>query len=144
MTDLPKLRIRGLAKAFATGPVLAGIDLDLASGDTLAIFGASGSGKTVLLKCIIGLIKPDAGSILIDGQETVGIAESARARLLSRFGVLFQNGALFDSMPVWQNVVFEAISTGHMQLQQAREKAIERLGYVGLDATAADLLPDEL
>jgi phospholipid/cholesterol/gamma-HCH transport system ATP-binding protein len=144
MTDLPKLRIRGLAKRFDAGPVLAGVDLDLAPGETLAILGTSGSGKTVLLKCILGLIAPDAGSILVDGEETVGLGESARARLLTRFGVLFQNGALFDSMPVWQNVVFEAISRGHLQPGAAREKAIERLSYVGLDADAADLMPVEL
>ena len=144
MTNLLKIRIRGLAKDFGAGPVLAGVDLDVAAGDNLVIIGASGSGKTVLFKCILGLITPDAGSIAIDGQETVGANGSARARLLSRIGVLFQNGALFDSLPIWQNVVFEKTSTGQMKPEEARKLAIEKLAYVGLDADAADLLPNEL
>jgi phospholipid/cholesterol/gamma-HCH transport system ATP-binding protein len=144
MIDLPKIRVRGLAKSFASGPVLAGVDLDVATGDHLVILGASGSGKTVLFKCILGLIKPDAGSISIDGQETVGVSDGTRARLLARCGVLFQNGALFDSMPVWQNVVFASISTGHAKLEAARKLAIEKLAYVGLDEATADLLPSEL
>jgi phospholipid/cholesterol/gamma-HCH transport system ATP-binding protein len=144
MIDLPKLRIRGLAKDFGAGPVLAGVDLDLAAGDNLVILGASGSGKTVLFKCILGLIKPDAGSIAIAGQETVDLDESARFRLFSKVGVLFQNGALFDSMPVWQNVAFASIATGHLKPREARKMAIEKLGYVGLNAAAADLLPAEL
>ena len=144
MTDLPKIRIRSLAKAFASGPVLAGVNLDVAAGDHLVILGASGSGKTVLFKCILGLIKPDAGSISIDGHETVGVSEGMHARLLSKCGVLFQNGALFDSMPVWRNVVFASISTGHANLEAAKALAIEKLAYVGLDADTADLFPNEL
>ena len=144
MTDLPTIRIRGLAKSFGAGPVLAGIDLDLAAGENLVVLGASGSGKSVLFKCILDLIRPDAGSITVDGQEMVQATESARSRLLSRFGVLFQNGALFDSMPVWQNVAFAAIAMGRLKPREARKMAIEKLGYVGLDAAAADLLPAEL
>src|SRR5258706_11129480 len=124
MTDLPRIRIRGFAKNFGAGPVLAEMDLDLAAGENLVVLGASGGGKSVLFKCILDFIRPDAGSITVDGKETVHANESARSRLLSRFGVLFQNGALFDSMPVWQNVAFASIATGRLKPREARKMAI--------------------
>src|ERR1700744_3251720 len=106
----PKLRIRGLRHGFDGQAVLAGIDLDIASGDNVVLLGASGSGKTVLLRCVAGLLRPDAGSIQIDGQEAVGLRPEARAALFARIGVLFQNGALFDSLSIWENVAFALLN----------------------------------
>ena len=99
----PKIRIKGLKKAFGGQAVLAGLDLDIRAGDHLVLLGISGSGKTVLVKCILGLIDADAGSILIDGEETINRPPAAREHIMRKIGVLFQNGALFDSLPVWQN-----------------------------------------
>jgi phospholipid/cholesterol/gamma-HCH transport system ATP-binding protein len=94
----PVIQIRGLTKSFGSQVVLAGVDLDLLPGQNLALLGVSGSGKTVLVKCIVGLIPPDRGSIRIDGRETVGLSTAERFKLMRKTGVLFQNGALFDSM----------------------------------------------
>jgi len=151
MTDIPtipispKLRIRGLKKAFGSQQVLAGVDLDIAPGENLVLLGASGSGKTVLLRCIVGLTQPDAGSILIDGHEMVGLSAAEREPWTRKIGVLFQNGALFDSLPVWQNIVFDGTNAGGRGLdRQARDAAISKLAQVGLGADVADLLPAEL
>jgi phospholipid/cholesterol/gamma-HCH transport system ATP-binding protein len=140
----PKLCIRGLTRAFGGQPVLSGIDLDIAAGNNLVLLGASGGGKTVLLKCVIGLLAPDAGSVEVDGQEMVGLGFEAREALFSRIGVLFQNGALFDSLPVWENVAF-ALLTGHSVTRaEARRRALRVLAEVGLDEDTAALLPAEL
>jgi len=140
----PKLRIRGLRHAFDRQQVLAGIDLDIAAGDNLVLLGASGSGKTVLLRCAAGLLQPDAGSIQIDGQETVGLGSVARAALFARIGVLFQNGALFDSLPVWENVAFGLLNNRKVARAEAQRAALGVLAEVGLDAETAMLLPAEL
>lgn len=100
----PKISIRGLRKSFGRQTVLAGVDLDIPAGTNLVLFGGSGSGKTVLAKCLLGLVAPDAGSIMVDGEETTRLSFRRREAFLRKVGVLFQNGALFDSLPIWQNI----------------------------------------
>jgi phospholipid/cholesterol/gamma-HCH transport system ATP-binding protein len=139
-----KITVRGLKKSFGSKVVLNGIDLDLHAGESLVVIGGSGTGKSVLIKCILGLIEPDAGSIKIDGQETVGLSYTARQKALDKFGMLFQGGALFDSMTVWENVAF-ALTHGHgMPAGQAKEIAMEKLRAVNLDESSATIYPAEL
>src|SRR5690606_2269075 len=140
----PKLRIRGLSKAFGKNKVLRGLDLDVAAGESLVVIGGSGSGKSVLLKCILGLLPPDEGSIQIDGREIVGLGGAELEEARRRIGMLFQNAALFDSLPVWQNVAFVPLAQKRMSRKEARSLALERLADVGLDAEVADLAPAEL
>lgn len=140
----PKIRIRGLRKSFGDQPVLDGVDLDIPVGSRLVLFGLSGSGKTLLAKCILGLMEPDAGSIEIDGKETVGMGERDREKLMRRVGVLFQNGALFDSLPVWENIAFGLIEGRSLGRAPAREVATKALAQVGLPADVAPLFPAEL
>lgn len=142
MTD--RLKITGLKKAFGSKVVLDGVDLSVAPGESLVIIGGSGTGKSVLLKCILGLIRPDAGSIKLDGQELVGLKGRALEEARARFGMLFQGGALFDSLPVWRNVTF-ALTRGKLGGGTAmRALAIEVLAKVGLEKRVADLRPSEL
>lgn len=137
--------IRGLCKAFGGVSVLNGVNLEIPKGNNLVLFGASGSGKTVLAKCMLGLLEPDAGSILVDGQETANLTGHRRDLLLRKFGVLFQNGALFDSLPIWQNVSFGLINgSPNLHPAEARARAVTALAAVGLEADAADLAPNEL
>ncbi|WP_199555655.1 ABC transporter ATP-binding protein [Sandaracinobacteroides hominis] len=139
-----RLKISGLKKAFGSKVVLDGVDLSVAPGESLVIIGGSGTGKSVLLKCILGLIKPDAGSILLDGKELVGLKGRALEEARARFGMLFQGGALFDSLPVWRNITF-ALTQGKLGGgAQMRKLAIENLTKVGLEARVADLRPSEL
>lgn len=140
----PRLRIRGLTKVFGDNRVLDGLDLDVGVGESLVVIGGSGSGKSVLLKCILGLLTPDAGSIRIDGEEVVGLGGRALERVRSRIGMLFQAAALFDSLPVWHNVAFVPLEQGRLDRRAARALALERLADVGLDAEVADLSPAEL
>jgi phospholipid/cholesterol/gamma-HCH transport system ATP-binding protein len=118
--------------AFGAKQVLQGIDLDVAPGESMVVIGGSGSGKSVLLKCILGLMAPDRGSIRVDGEETVDFNDRDRARVMRKFGMLFQGGALFDSLRVWENVAFGPIQSDRMPLAEAREVAIAKLGNVGL------------
>ena len=144
MNDVPKISLRGVSKAFGSNVVLDNVDLDVMPGDSLVVIGGSGTGKSVMLKCILGLIKPDAGSIKIDGVETVGISNRDREALLGRIGMLFQGGALFDSLPVWENVAFGLLSGQNISRREARKVAIDTLARVGLGADVADLAPSEL
>src|SRR5690625_872266 len=137
----PKIRIRGLKKAFGQHLVLNGVDLEIARGESLVVIGGSGSGKSVLLKCILGLLAPDEGSIQIDGQETVGLRGRELEDMRAHIGMLFQNSALFDSLAVWRNVAFVPLAQRLMSRKQARELALERLADVGLEAEVADLSP---
>jgi phospholipid/cholesterol/gamma-HCH transport system ATP-binding protein len=132
---LPKIRIRGLKKAFGDKIVLDGIDLDIHAGTSTVVIGGSGSGKSVLLKCILGLIEPDAGTIEIDGQSNGG---------RDTIGMLFQNGALFDSLSVWENVVFGLTAVNGIGRSEGRARAASVLAQVGLDPTVGDLSPAEL
>jgi len=139
-----KIVIKGLRKAFGRKKVLQGVDLEIEQGESVVVIGGSGSGKSVLLKCILGLLRPDGGEILVDGQPTVHMGSSDRARLLTKFGMLFQGAALFDSLPVWQNVSFGLIQGSGMKLPEAKRLAIDTLAKVGLGADVADLFPAEL
>ena len=144
MTDRPKLRIRGLRKAFGANVVLDGLDYDIMPGESAVVIGGSGTGKSVLLKCILGLLHPDAGSIEVDGQETVGLRGRDLQQIRRKFGMLFQNAALFDSLPVWRNVAFGLIEVERMAPAKAKDVALENLAAVGLDSEVAELWPGEL
>jgi phospholipid/cholesterol/gamma-HCH transport system ATP-binding protein len=139
-----RVRVRGLRKSFEDKVVLDGVDLDLRAGENLVLIGGSAAGKTVLLKCIIGLLRPDSGSVTFDDRETVALDDAARARLMRRIGVLFQQSALFDSLKVWENVAFGLIRGHGVERRRAREIALDRLARVGLDPAVADLLPGAL
>jgi phospholipid/cholesterol/gamma-HCH transport system ATP-binding protein len=140
----PKIRIEGLAKGFGDNRVLNGVNLDADPGESLAIIGQSGSGKSVMLKCILGLVDPDGGSIRVDGEEIVGANPRELARVRAKFGMLFQGSALFDSLPVWRNVTF-ALTQGRMvDSGRMRRIAHENLERVGLDGTILNLRPSEL
>ena len=139
-----KISVRGLKKTFGSKVVLDGIDLDLHAGESFVVIGGSGTGKSVLIKCILGLIEPDAGSIKIDGQEIVGLSYTSQQKALDKLGMLFQGGALFDSMTVWENVAF-ALTHGHgIALQEAKKIALEKLQAVDLDESSAFIYPAEL
>jgi phospholipid/cholesterol/gamma-HCH transport system ATP-binding protein len=140
----PKIRIRVLSKAFGEKQVLDGVDLDVPAGTSLVVIGGSGSGKSVLLKCILGLIEPDAGSIEIDGRDVLALPRELRDEIRAKIGMLFQNGALFDSLPVWENVCFGLLAQRRVSRAEAREKAGEFLAQVGLAASVGDLSPSEL
>ena len=144
MSEPPAIRVRGLRKAFGDKVVLNGIDLDVAAGTSMVVIGGSGSGKSVLLKCILGLIEPDAGSIEIFGEALATSDRRRREALRGRIGMLFQNGALFDSLPVWENVMFGVLARGGTTREQARERAGPALAEVGLDASVGALSPAEL
>ena len=131
-------------KSFGAKHVLNGVTLSVPKGHSLVVIGGSGTGKSVMLKCILGILQPDEGSIRIGGEEVVGRRGKARDEYLSRFGMLFQGAALFDSLPVWENVAFGLIQGRHMARAQARDIAIEKLGQVGLGPEVANLFPAEL
>ncbi|MDF3033197.1 MAG: transporter [Alphaproteobacteria bacterium] len=144
MTTPLKIRVRDLKKSFGEKVVLDGINLDLPAGESFVIIGGSGTGKSVLIKCLLGLVKPDAGSIKVNGQEIVGLSYTAQQEALDKFGMLFQGGALFDSMTVWENVAF-ALTQGHgMSEVEAKEIAMEKLRAVNLDESTATVYPAEL
>jgi phospholipid/cholesterol/gamma-HCH transport system ATP-binding protein len=140
----PKIRVRGLHVAFGPKKVLQGLDLDVGVGESVVIIGGSGVGKSVALKCILGLVEPDDGSIEIDGEEVVGVAGRELDRINAKIGMLFQSAALFDSLPVWENVAFGLIQGQRVERGAAREKAVEKLAQVGLGPDVADLWPAEL
>jgi phospholipid/cholesterol/gamma-HCH transport system ATP-binding protein len=140
----PKISLRSVTKSFGLKKVLQGIDFDVAKGESMVVIGGSGTGKSVLLKCILGLMRPDAGSIKIDDQETVALADGGRADVMRKFGMLFQGGALFDSLRVWENVAFGPIQSDGMKPAEAREVAIAKLGNVGLGPEIGELYPAEL
>lgn len=139
-----KIKVRGLSKAFGRKVVLNNLDLDVARGQSLVVIGGSGSGKSVLIKCIIGLMRPDKGSIEIDGQEVVGMSSAEREQVMRKFGMLFQGGALFDSLPVWENVAFGLIAGRGADRRSAKEIALKKLGAVGLGPEVGELYPAEL
>jgi phospholipid/cholesterol/gamma-HCH transport system ATP-binding protein len=140
----PKIRVRGLNKAFGDKVVLNGLDLDVGVGESVVVIGGSGTGKSVLLKCILGLLQPDAGSIEVDGEEVVGIDTDGRERINRKFGMLFQGGALFDSLPVWENVAFGLMAAKRAGRAEAQEIAGGKLAEVGLGKEVASLFPAEL
>jgi phospholipid/cholesterol/gamma-HCH transport system ATP-binding protein len=140
----PKLELSGVTKSFGNKHILRGIDLSIPTGKSLVIIGGSGTGKSVTLKCVLGLLKPDSGSIKIDGQETVDLNAAERDRVMHKFGMLFQGAALFDSLKVWENVAFGLIHGRNVDRKKAREIAQEKIEAVGLRSEVADLYPAEL
>jgi len=140
----PKISVQDLRKSFGRKRVLDGVDIDCATGESLVVIGGSGVGKSVLIKCILGLLQPEAGSIRIDGEQTVGLGRAERERLMQKFGMLFQGGALFDSLSVWENVAFGLIQGRGMERRAAREIALAKLASVGLGLEVAQLRPAEL
>ena len=141
---VPKLRLRGVRKQFGDKVVLDGIDLEVMPGTSMVVIGGSGSGKSVLLKCIIGIMEPDAGVIEIDGRDVLQLEPREREAARARIGMLFQNSALFDSLPVWENVAFGVLARQKIPRANARTRAVEVLAQVGLAASVGDLWPAEL
>ena len=139
-----KIEIRGLRKAFGSKVVLDGIDLDVEKGTSMVVIGGSGTGKSVLIKCILGLLTPDSGSIKIDGVEVTKLSRKDRQEIMRKFGMLFQGGALFDSIKVWENISFALLQNKQITKIQGRELAVEKLKSVGLGADVAGLSPAEL
>ncbi len=144
MAARAKLELRGVYKSFGANHVLKGIDIAVEKGKSLVVIGGSGTGKSVMIKSVLGLISPDKGSIKIDGQETTKLRPPERDAMMRKFGMLFQGGALFDSLPVWENVAFGLIQGHAMDRKQAKDIAIEKLRSVGLSAGVAKLYPAEL
>jgi phospholipid/cholesterol/gamma-HCH transport system ATP-binding protein len=140
----PKLVIKNLTKNFGEKKVLTGIDLQINKGESVVILGGSGSGKSVLIKIISTLLDPTSGSIKVDGEEITNVSLDKRDSLMEKFGFLFQGGALFDSLSIWENVAFRLIHQKKMSKKLAREIAIDKLKSVGLSDKTADLFPAEL
>jgi phospholipid/cholesterol/gamma-HCH transport system ATP-binding protein len=136
----PKIQLTGVGKRFGSKVVLDGVDLSLAPAESMVIIGGSGTGKSVMIKCILGLLRPETGSIKVDGVEVTGLKGRALADHQARFGMLFQGGALFDSLPVWRNISFALTGSA----ANRRAAAIDNLARVGLGADVADLRPSEL
>jgi phospholipid/cholesterol/gamma-HCH transport system ATP-binding protein len=136
------IALQDVTKSFGRNAVLRGVTLDIPTGQSMVIIGGSGTGKSVLLKCILGLVHPDGGTITLDGQDVTKVERDA---FLGHFGMLFQGGALFDSMRVWENVAFRLLrGTQKRPKSEAREIAIEKLRRVGLTPDVAELYPAEL
>jgi phospholipid/cholesterol/gamma-HCH transport system ATP-binding protein len=144
MTALPKIRLRDVRKAFGAKRVLAGVDLDIAQGESVVVIGGSGTGKSVLIKSIIGILLADSGVIEVDGQDVAQIPASQRDAINSKFGMLFQGAALFDSLPIWENVAFGLMQRQKLNRKDGKERAIETMAKVGLSAEVAELSPAEL
>ena len=144
MANTPKIELRGVKKRFGPKVVLDGIDLTLESGSSLVVIGGSGTGKSVTIKCVLGILRPDEGEILVDGQDVTRLRGREREAMLRKFGMLFQASALFDSLPVWENVAFGLIQGRGMARKEARDIAIQKLAKVGLGPEVAGLSPAEL
>ncbi|HEY1721684.1 MAG TPA: ATP-binding cassette domain-containing protein [Magnetospirillaceae bacterium] len=131
-------------KSFGAKKVLDGVTVDIAAGESFVIIGGSGSGKSVTIKCILGLLRPDSGDIRVDGQDVLNMHGRQRDAMMGKFGMLFQGGALFDSLKVWENVAFGLIQGRHTERSAARDRAFETLAQVGLGADVGELWPAEL
>jgi phospholipid/cholesterol/gamma-HCH transport system ATP-binding protein len=141
---VPKIALDSVSKEFGGNVVLDGVNLEVEAGESLAIIGQSGSGKSVTLKCILGLLEPDSGSIKVDGEEVVGLQGAALDRMRAKFGMLFQGSALFDSLPIWRNVTFGLTQGRRTDVARMRAIAEENLERVGLDRRVMNLRPSEL
>ncbi len=139
-----KVELRGVKKRFGRKIVLDGVDLTIEKGQSLVVIGGSGTGKSVMIKCVLGILHPEAGQIFVDGEEVTHLRGRGRDAMLRKFGMLFQGAALFDSLPVWENVAFGLIQGRGVRRRQARDKAIETLARVGLGPEVGDLSPAEL
>ncbi|HEX4028186.1 MAG TPA: ATP-binding cassette domain-containing protein [Rhizomicrobium sp.] len=141
---VPKIQLIGVKKRFGSKVVLDGVDLTIEKQSSLVIIGGSGTGKSVTIKSILGILRPDEGTILVDGEDITHIGGAARDRVMRKFGMLFQGAALFDSLPVWENVAFGLIQGRGMARSRARDIAIQKLAKVGLTEDVAFLSPSEL
>ncbi|MEO1315280.1 MAG: ATP-binding cassette domain-containing protein, partial [Pseudomonadota bacterium] len=141
----PKIALAGVVKSFGSNHVLKGVDLVVPKGSSTVIIGGSGTGKSVTLKCVLGLVIPDQGTVHVDGADITRASPSRRGPVLDRLGMLFQGGALFDSLTVWQNVAFRRLQgRDRLTNADARELAVQKLRRVGLTADVADRFPAEL
>jgi phospholipid/cholesterol/gamma-HCH transport system ATP-binding protein len=139
---MPRISIRGLSKRFADNIILEDVNLDIMAGTSLTVIGMSGTGKSVLIKCVLGLLRPDAGEVLVDGENWLALNQNEQLARMRRVGMLFQRAALFDSLSVWENVAFALLRHGE-KASKARKRAIEVLDWVGLQHIE-DLMPAEL
>lgn len=144
MAPVPKIRLSGVKKRFGEKVVLDGVDLEVAPGESVIIIGGSGTGKSVTLKCILGLLEPDAGRIEIDGEDVTRLAGRERERVNAKIGMLFQGAALFDSLPVWENVAFGLIEGKGADRKSAKADALKALAQVGLTADVGEMWPADL
>ena len=140
----PKIELRGVKKRFGPKVVLDGVDLVINPGESRVVIGGSGTGQSVTIKCVLGILRPDAGQIFVDGQEVTHIGGRARDKVLRQFGMLFQGAALFDSLSVWENVAFGLIQGRGMARAKAKDIAVQKLAKVGLGSEVASLSPSEL
>ena len=140
----PKIHMAGVSKTFGKKRVLHKMDLDVYPGESLVIIGGSGTGKSVTLKCILGLLTPDSGKIEVDGKDVLSLSEKEHERVMGQFGMLFQNAALFDSLTVWENVAFSLIQNQKINKKEAKKIAIKKLAQVGLKSDVADVYPADL
>lgn len=140
----PKISLKDVKKSFGPKQVLDGVTLDIAPKESVVVIGGSGTGKSVLLKCVLGILLADSGEIRVDGEDVTHIAASGRDRVNRKFGMLFQGSALFDSLPVWENVAFGLLQREHLSRTEAKDRAIATLAKVGLAADVATLSPSEL
>ena len=143
MNDSTKIRVVNLHKWFGENNVLRGVDLEVSQGESLVVIGGSGTGKTVLIRCIIGLVPPDEGEIYVDGLEITSLNEREMNEVRKKFGMLFQGGALFDSLSVWENVGFGLRQHKRLGDEEIRKIATEKLALLGLK-DIEDLMPAEL
>lgn len=140
----PILKLEGIEKSFGKNNVLGGVDIDVAPGQSLVVIGGSGSGKSVMLKVALGLMTPTGGKVLFDGHDVTNSTGKTRESMRARIGMLFQSGALFDSLTVWENVAFRLINADGVKRSDAKERAIATLKKVRLGAGVAGLYPAEL
>lgn len=140
----PKIKVEDLHKSFDTKKVLDGINLEVYNKESLVILGGSGSGKSVLIRSITSLLDIDSGKIFIDGQDITTLSPSKKSKIMDKFGFLFQGGALFDSLKIWENVAFRLINTEKIHKEDAKAIAIDKLRVVGLNESVANLYPSEL
>lgn len=139
-----KIQLRNLHKSFGRKIILNGLDLDVHDKESFVVIGPSGVGKSVLLKCMLGLLPIDRGSIVVDGQETSKLSGKKRNEFLKKFAIVFQGGALFDSLKIWENVAFGLIQGQGMTVAQAKKLALEKLELVGMNASVGEQRPNEL
>jgi phospholipid/cholesterol/gamma-HCH transport system ATP-binding protein len=140
----PFIEISGLSKSFGIKHVLRGVDLSVAEGESLVLIGTSGSGKTLLLKCVLGLIPINAGKVIVEGEDTARFRGADRDAFIARTGMLFQRSGLFDSLSTWENIGFRALQAGNADRAAIKNAAVDKLVMVGLDPDVAELSPSEL
>ena len=140
----PKIKVENLHKSFDTKKVLDGVNLEVYDKESLVILGGSGSGKSVLIRSITSLLDIDSGKIFIDGQDITNLSPSKKSKIMDKFGFLFQGGALFDSLKIWENVAFRLINTEKIHKEDTKAIAIDKLRIVGLNESVANLYPSEL